>query len=121
MQRKLVRALLNYSFAKYCWKTLVKPALLQSQQRELASPATPKRAARRTIDWVLDKDTRTKFRTGAMDLFAMHVKQLETDIERGHGGVHVSGPRSNIIYDIKLVIEMDEASAKIGNGLAFAT
>lgn len=119
MQRKLVRALLNYNFAKYCWKTLVKPALLQSQQQELATPTSRRRAARRTTDWVLDKNTRSKFRTGAVDMFAQHVKKLEADIEKRQEDVSMS--QSDVSYGVNLTIEMDEASAKIGNGLAFAT
>jgi len=119
VQRKLVRALLNYNFAKYCWKTLVKPALLQSQQEELATPTARKRAARRTTDWVLDKNTRTKFRTGAVDMFAQHVKKRETEIEKRQDDV--SGSQPDVSYEVNLTIEMDEASVKIGNGLSFAT
>lgn len=118
----IVRILLNYNFAKYCWKTLVKPALLQSQQEEFANtPTTPRRVARKTTDWVIDKNTKTKFRTGALDLFASHVKKLETDIDNVRGGSSSDEATANVVYDLRVVLEMDEASAKIGNGLTFAT
>ena len=118
----VVRILLNYNFAKYCWKTLVKPALLQSQQEEFANtPTTPRRVARKTTDWVIDKNTKTKFRIGALDLFASHVKKLETDIDNVRGGSSSDGSTANVVYDLRVVLEMDEASAKIGNGLTFAT
>ena len=92
-----VRILLNYNFAKYCWKTLVKPALLQSQQEEFANtPTTPRRVARKTTDWVIDKNTKTKFRIGALDLFASHVKKLETDIDNVRGGALLMRPRQTL-------------------------
>lgn len=100
---------------------MVKPALLQSQQEEFANtPTTPRRVARKTTDWVIDKNTKTKFRRGALDLFASHVKKLETDIDNVRGSSSDEA-RANVVYDLKVVLEMDEASAKIGNGLTFAT
>lgn len=79
---------------------------------------SPKRAARRTTDWILDKNTKSKIRTSAMDVIAQHVKKLETDIEKRQNDV--SAPQSDVIYDVNLIIELDEASANVGNGLAFA-
>lgn len=118
----IVRILLNYNFAKYCWKTLVKPALLQSQQEDFAhTPTTPRRVSRKTTDWVIDKNTKAKFRTGALDLFASHVKKLETDIDNVRDGGSSNEATANVIYDVGVVLEIDEASAKIGNGLTFAT
>ena len=101
---------------------MVKPALLQSQQEEFAdTPTTPRRVARKTTDWVIDKNTKTKFRAGALDLFASHVKKLETDIENVRDTSSSNEATANIVYDLRVVLEMDEVSAKIGNGLTFAT
>ena len=118
----VVRVLLNYNFAKYCWKTLVKPALLRSQQEEdTETPTTPRRVSRRITDWVIDKNAKTKLRSGALDLFASHVKKLETDIDNFHDRSSSDEATANVVYDVNVLLEVDEASAKIGNGLTFAT
>ena len=69
---------------------------------------------------MIDKNTKTKLRSGALDLFASHVKKLETDIDN-FGRSSSDEATANVVYDVNVLLEMDEASAKIGNGLTFAT
>ena len=61
IQRKLVRLLQNYNFAKFCWETLVQPAI--------KPPKNDLHANR----WLLDDDNKTAYNSGAMDILASHV------------------------------------------------
>jgi hypothetical protein len=64
VQTKLVRALCNYKFAKYCWKALVRPKLQEKSMRisgRRGDHQRPKRGRRKdeaayhtVTDWVLD-------------------------------------------------------------------
>jgi len=65
VQTKVVRALCNYEFAKYCWKVLVGPNL----QELSSSPRQGERIDRRKVvnfvlpvtDWVLDGKTANRY------------------------------------------------------------
>jgi len=49
------------------------------------------------------------------------VKKLETDIDNFRDRSSSDEATANVVYDVNVLLEMDEASAKIGNGLTFAT
>lgn len=98
VQRKLVRLLQNYEFAKFCWQRLVQPNLRGSNYQ--------------TGDWKLDKDASSRYSSGAIDVLASHVHlttltsiQSVTEVYR---------------YDTSVEVNIDNVTFSAGNALLFS-
>ncbi|KAL7543622.1 LOW QUALITY PROTEIN: hypothetical protein ACHAXR_013206 [Thalassiosira sp. AJA248-18] len=99
VQRKLVRALCNYEFAKYCWKTLVQPELYAASDVNGGQDAA---------HWLLDEDSRPRIKSGVIDRLLKHI---QTEV------IKEINPKqlANIHYDARLVAVSINASALLSS------
>ena len=111
VQQKLVRVLCNYEFAKFCWKSLVKPALSQNASVD---------AKRLRTNWLLDRNSQTSNNKGFLNSLVQHVHQRASDMEEKKSAL--SGLDSTILfhYDVHMTLRLDRVELGVGNGLLFA-
>ena len=99
VQRKLVRVLLNYQFAKFCWKGLVQPELYDEGG---------------AMNWMLDGDSHPRQQCGIIDLLLQHV---ETEVIKGK---NQKSSTFDIHYDIHISLSVDGFTAKVGSSHTFS-
>jgi len=71
VQRKLVRFLYNYNFAKFCWKSLVEPQLRAASSESGRFDVV--------TCWVLDEDSRCINNSGAIDRLLQQVYNVSNE------------------------------------------
>ena len=117
VQTKLVRALCNYEFAKYCWKVLVRPNLQElssrpfHQRRRYRSRSTVEQALHVT-DWVLDGKTSCYSHD---DAFRYKMRKLVA----AQSGNTKQGAKSFLIpYDLGFLLEVEELICTVGTAIS---
>ena len=107
VQRKLVRVLQNYNFAKFCWESLVEAGLKPPKNpRNLQVGNTMK------TRWLLESDNNTNYKQGAMDILASHVQQVTLE--------KVRQKTSLFRFDTSLALNLDKVILSAGNALIFS-
>lgn len=119
VQVKLVRALCNYEFAKYCWKVLVRPNL---QEASLRSPRSSSHSRRKLLsykipvtDWLLDRRTSYSPHSGS---FHYKMQNWMSFQSKGSKKTSIS---VLIPYDLGLLVEVREFFCTVGNGTTGST
>lgn len=72
VQRKLVLALINYEFAKFCWRSLVQPDLQHDACDELS-----------TSSWVIDSNTKVTTTHGVAERILEDISSQPVGIDAG--------------------------------------
>ncbi|KAL7554677.1 hypothetical protein ACHAWF_018946 [Thalassiosira exigua] len=106
VQRKLVRSLCNYNFAKFCWKTLVQPELNSASGDNEAGAVT---------HWLLDKDSTSQIRSGVIERLLKHV---HTALEKEMNSM--SNNTRHVHCDAKLDVVVGNAVIRFGSSHSFA-
>jgi len=104
VQRKLVRTVGNYEFAKFCWKTLVQQGLYDASDADKGRVVT---------HWLLDKDSKARIKSGGIDRLVRHVDTEVTKEKKSKEG-------TNINYDVHAVAVVDSAVVRFGSSHIFA-
>ena len=100
VQRKLVRALRNYEFAKFCWRSLVQPEL-QSEMNDNDSMAIS------VSSWVIDTNTKMKLEnTNVVDRILETISQTQEDI-------NTSSLQTGDPHDVNYDLSFDFAIAAV--------
>jgi len=102
VQRKLVRILSNYEFARFAWRSLVAPELRSSPSAVTAS------------DWVLDEHTRTVIRSDVTVRVGNHVNMFSNQIGRKR--------IPNLLFSYRACCEaiVEQLTFEVGNALRYA-
>ena len=111
VQQKLVRVLCNYEFAKFCWKSLVKPALSQNSSID---------AKRTRTNWLLDGNSQTKYNKGFLNSLVQHVQHRASDMEEEKAALSCLDLTIQFHYDVDMVLKLKRVELGVGNGLLFA-
>ncbi|GMI02432.1 hypothetical protein TrLO_g24, partial [Triparma laevis f. longispina] len=98
VQRKLVRLLQNFKFAKFCWERLVQPSLRGSNYQVAV--------------WFLDDDCQCNYNSGAIDVLASHV-HLSTIKQ-------LTPVREIYRYDTNIEAGVNKLTITAGNALLFS-
>lgn len=105
VQRKLVRALRNYEFAKFCWRSLVQPEL-QSEMNDNDSMAIS------VSSWVIDTNTKMKLEnTNVVDRILETISQTQEDINTSS---LQTGDSHDVNYDLSFDFAIAEVSFAFG-------
>ena len=105
VQRKLVRALRNYEFAKFCWRSLVQPEL-QSEMNDNDSMAIS------VSSWVIDTNTKMKLEnTNVVDRILETISQTQEDINTLS---LQTGDSQDVNYDLSFDFAIAEVSFAFG-------
>ncbi|GMH79110.1 hypothetical protein TrST_g1205 [Triparma strigata] len=97
VQRKLVRLVQNFKFAKFCWERLVQPSLRGSNYH---------------ATWFLDDDFDCKYNSGAIDVLASHV-HLQANRQ-------LASIKEIFRYDTNIEAGIDNVTITAGNALLFS-
>jgi hypothetical protein len=107
VQRKLVRVLENYNFAKFCWESLVEAGLKPPRNpRNLEIGNTMK------TRWLLESDDNTSYKQGAIDILASHVQLVTLEKVRKNTAL--------FRFDTTLALNLEKVVVSAGNALIFS-
>ncbi len=94
----------NYEFAKFCWKTLVSPAMSSDTDSKITNTR-----------WLLDRNHTTNFSSGVTDLLKEHIsREIKESEDR------MASPTDNCQYDLSVTVVVNSASARFGSSHNFA-
>jgi len=108
VQRRLVRSLCNYEFAKFCWNSIVSPAMSSDSDAKMTNTR-----------WLLDTNHAIIIRSGITDLLKDHVSRVTKESMEGKEAT-VADPTRNCQYGLSLTVAVNSASARFGSSHNFA-
>lgn len=98
----------NYEFAKFCWMSLVSPAINSDGDSKMTSTR-----------WLLDGNHTTGFRSGVADLLNEHIsREMKESIEEKEDTM--AALNGNCQYDLSVTVAVNCASAGFGSSHNFA-
>lgn len=118
VQIKLVRALCNYEFAKYCWKVLVRPNLQEMSLHSGSSHHSRRKQLNFKVpvtDWLLDRKTSYAARNHSFQEKMQRWMVIPTNSTKKTSTFLM------IPYDVGLLIEVQEIVCTFGNGTTGST
>ena len=107
VQRKLVRVLQSYDFAKFCWESLIEAGLIPPSNMRNLDPGYALHTR-----WLLEGDRNAAYNQGAIDILASHVQNVTLKKARQD---------TNLFrFDTSLVFNLESALISAGNALIFS-